>query len=113
MHELHILHTHSPTRSHKHQHTHTRLGGGMSTFSRRNWKSRWFVLSDRRLVYSAMVGSEPLGAINIEDIETIEEVPSKTEFGFAIHTPKRTYWCTSASEDDRKVFALNSRVMCF
>jgi myosin X len=80
-------------------------GGGSSTFSRKNWKSRWFVLSDRRLSYSAMVGSPSLGTINIEEIEGIEEAQSKKdEFAFLIHTPKRTYWCISASEDDRKVW---------
>eukprot|EP00048_Salpingoeca_helianthica_P016229 m.231169 g.231169 ORF g.231169 m.231169 type:complete len:153 (+) comp18267_c0_seq1:146-604(+) len=85
-------------------------GGGLSTFSRRNWKSRWFVLSERRLTYSEMVGTEPLGAINVEDIEAIEEVASKgAEFGFAIHTPKRTYWCVSSSEDDRKQWVLSLR----
>ena len=62
------------------------------------------MLSDRRLVYSEMVGSESLGAINIEEIEAIEEVPAKgSDYGFAIHTAKRTYWCVSNTEDDRKV----------
>lgn len=76
----------------------------MGTFSRKNWKNRWFVLSDRRLVYSEMVGSPPLGAIMVEDIEGVEEARKKDEFGFLIHTPKRTYWCVSATDEDRKVY---------
>lgn len=41
-------------------------GGGMSTLSRRNWKMRWFVLRDSKLMYYENDSEEKLkGTIDV------------------------------------------------
>ncbi len=64
-------------------------------------------------MYSETVGSAPLGSINVEEIVGIEEAHTrKDDFGFAVHTFKRTYYCVSNTEEDRKVTMHLSSFIC-
>ncbi|KAG9349282.1 hypothetical protein JZ751_027725 [Albula glossodonta] len=75
-------------------------GGGMSTLSRRNWKMRWFVLREAKLMYFENDSEEKLkGTI---DIRTAKEIVDNHEKENALNivTEERTYQVFAESPED-------------
>ncbi|XP_061925993.1 unconventional myosin-X isoform X1 [Entelurus aequoreus] len=75
-------------------------GGGMSTLSRRNWKMRWFVLRESKLMYFDNDSEEKLkGTI---DICTAKEIVDNHEKENALNivTEERTYHIYAESPED-------------
>uniref|UniRef100_A0A3B4GFG2 Unconventional myosin-X-like n=1 Tax=Pundamilia nyererei TaxID=303518 RepID=A0A3B4GFG2_9CICH len=72
-------------------------GGGLSTLSRRNWKMRWFVLRDSKLMYYDNDSEEKLkGTIDIRAIVDNHE----KENALNIVTDERTYQVFAESPED-------------
>ncbi|XP_047669302.1 unconventional myosin-X [Tachysurus fulvidraco] len=86
-------------------------GGGLSTLSRRNWKMRWFVLRDSKLMYFENDSEEKLkGTI---DIRTAKEIVDNHEKENALNivTDERTYQVFAESPEDASGwFTVLSRV---
>ncbi|KAJ8410105.1 hypothetical protein AAFF_G00211460 [Aldrovandia affinis] len=75
-------------------------GGGMSTLSRRNWKMRWFVLREAKLMYSENDSEEKLkGTIDIRAAKEIVDNHEK-ENALNIVTEERTYQVFAESPED-------------
>ncbi|XP_061736072.1 unconventional myosin-X [Nerophis ophidion] len=75
-------------------------GGGMSTLSRRNWKMRWFVLRESKLMYFDNDSEEKLkGTIDICTAKDIVDNHEK-ENALNIVTEERTYHIYAESPED-------------
>uniref|UniRef100_A0A671TBE4 Myosin X, like 1 n=1 Tax=Sinocyclocheilus anshuiensis TaxID=1608454 RepID=A0A671TBE4_9TELE len=86
-------------------------GGGLSTLSRRNWKMRWFVLRDTKLMYFENDSEEKLkGTIDIRSAKEIVDNHEK-ENALNIVTDERTYQVFAESPEDASGwFTVLSRV---
>ncbi|KAG9271763.1 unconventional myosin-X-like [Astyanax mexicanus] len=86
-------------------------GGGMSTLSRRNWKMRWFVLREAKLMYYENDSEEKLkGTI---DIRTAKEIVDNHEKENALNivTEDRTYHIYAETPEEASGwFSVLSRV---
>lgn len=74
-------------------------GGGTKTFSRRNWKHRYFMLTAQTLSYFDAPNGEMLGRIHLRDVLEIEHVEVLGETGFTVVTPSRTYCFTAKTKE--------------
>ncbi|TNN84477.1 Unconventional myosin-X [Liparis tanakae] len=75
-------------------------GGGMSTLSRRNWKMRWFVLRESKLMYFESDSEEKLkGTIDIRAAKEIVDNHEK-ENALNVVTEERTYHIYAESPED-------------
>ena len=79
------------------------------TFSRKNWKRRWFVLQLPLLLYlESPDSSDPLGAIHLPDVLVVNDTSSGDVYSFSVHTPKRNYFfvAESALQVNRWIWSL-------
>ncbi|XP_030066757.1 unconventional myosin-X-like [Microcaecilia unicolor] len=75
-------------------------GGGKSTLSRRNWKRRWFVLREMKLIYFENDSEEKLkGTIDIRNVKGIMDIHEK-ENSLDIVTEDRIYHIIADSPED-------------
>uniref|UniRef100_A0AAR2KG04 Myosin X, like 1 n=1 Tax=Pygocentrus nattereri TaxID=42514 RepID=A0AAR2KG04_PYGNA len=86
-------------------------GGGMSTLSRRNWKMRWFVLREAKLMYYENDSEEKLkGTIDIRIAKEIVDNHEK-ENALNIVTEDRTYQIYAETPEEASGwFSVLSRV---
>ncbi|CAB1346877.1 unnamed protein product, partial [Coregonus sp. 'balchen'] len=78
----------------------SKKGGGMSTLSRRNWKQRWFVLREDKLMYFENDSEEKLkGTIDIRSAKDIVDNHAK-ENALNIVTEERTYHIYAETPED-------------
>ncbi len=83
----------------------TKQGGGTTTFSRKNWKRRWFILQLPSLMYlESPHASDPLGVIPISSITAVSRIASSftsaashEEYIFSVQTAGRTYYMQGES----------------
>jgi hypothetical protein len=77
-------------------------GGSKSTFSRKTWKERWFVLKGGVLTYSKTVGSPALGEIQIKSIVDVgaADATDTTVREFSIVTDERNYHFRCHTHED-------------
>eukprot|EP00735_Rhodelphis_limneticus_P014986 TRINITY_DN9112_c0_g1::TRINITY_DN9112_c0_g1_i1::g.18218::m.18218 TRINITY_DN9112_c0_g1::TRINITY_DN9112_c0_g1_i1::g.18218 ORF type:complete len:180 (+),score=11.67,sp/Q9ST43/PH1_ARATH/41.23/3e-26,PH/PF00169.24/4.8e-23,PH_11/PF15413.1/5.1e-08,PH_3/PF14593.1/1.3e-08,PH_9/PF15410.1/0.00014,PH_8/PF15409.1/0.0023,PH_6/PF15406.1/0.015,PH_6/PF15406.1/1.9e+03 TRINITY_DN9112_c0_g1_i1:30-542(+) len=70
----------------------------------RNWKERWFILTDSQLVYFKDKDAiQPQALINLKQCTSIkgaEELLQK-DYSFQLQTPDRTYFFLASSEQDK------------
>ena len=65
----------------------------------KSWKKRYFVLKNEELTYSKKDNADNLGAIDMEDVKSVQPVEyKKKKFCFAVETPKRTYYLVADDE---------------
>jgi hypothetical protein len=77
-------------------------GGSKTTFSRKNWKERWFVLKAGVLSYAKTVAAPPLGEIQIKSIIDVSATDG-TDTNvreFSIVTEGRTYYFRCHTHED-------------
>ncbi|XP_032387774.1 unconventional myosin-X [Etheostoma spectabile] len=86
-------------------------GGGSSTLSRRNWKRRWFVLRQSKLMYFENDGEDKMkGVLDMHNAKEIIDNTGK-ENGINIVMPERTYHLIAESaEDASQWFSVLSQV---
>ena len=77
-------------------------GGSKTTFSRKTWKERWFVLKGGVLTYSKTVGSPALGEIQIKSIVDVgaTDATDTTVREFSIVTDERNYHFRCHTHED-------------
>lgn len=71
---------------------------------RKNWRRRWFILTDTTFSYCNTPTTPPHGIIFLDSIKNVRAAtPSETnrDFVFAIETDSRTYLCQALSPDAR------------
>ena len=87
-------------------------GGKISTFSRKSWKERWFVLRGGVLTYHDTVGGPVMGRIEVKEIVeiAISDALDKTVVDFSIVLPSKTIHLSCRNSEDCQV--LDSCLSC-
>ena len=85
-------------------------GGGKSTFSRKSWKERWFVLKGGKLTYHKSVTAPALGEISMADVIDVcaSDVVAAEVREFSVVTPERTYYLRCHTPKDCQVTRASS-----
>jgi hypothetical protein len=88
-------------------------GGGTTTFSRKNWKRRWFILTPVAMAYyetDIVTNAKPCGTITLDTVTNVQFANEDGQHSMSVTTPARVYHFNLESEVDvgEWVFALGA-----